>query len=178
MLNYKCSFFNVSWCRDASLWGDKEREQKLPNLARQVLALCTPGKITYFINMYCSQLGDRKRNISPFSWNLDLLRKTKNMVIISIYFLHILYIGLPRWLSSKESTCQAGDVGLIPGSGRSLETEMATHSSILAWKFPWTEEPGGLYSMGLQRVGYDWACKLRQTEARMSRYDLPDITGY
>ena len=109
MLNYKCSFFNVSWCRDASLWGDKERKQKLPNLARQVLALCTPGKITCFINMYCSQLGDRKRNISPFSWNLDLLRKTKNMVIISIYFLHILYIGLPRWLSSKESTCQAGD---------------------------------------------------------------------
>ena len=38
----------------------------------------------------------------------------------------------------------------------SLEKEMATHSSILAWKIPWTEEPGGLLSMGLQRVGYDW----------------------
>ena len=34
-----------------------------------------------------------------------------------------------------------------------LEKEMATHSSILAWKIPWTEEPGGLQSMGLQRVG-------------------------
>ena len=34
---------------------------------------------------------------------------------------------------------------------------MATHSSILAWKIPWTEEPGGLQSMGLQRVGQDWA---------------------
>ena len=38
-----------------------------------------------------------------------------------------------------------------------LEKEMATHSSILAWKIPWTEEPGWLQSMGLQRVGCDWA---------------------
>ena len=38
-----------------------------------------------------------------------------------------------------------------------LEEEMATHSSILAWKFPWTEEPDGLQSMGSQRVGHDWA---------------------
>ena len=36
-----------------------------------------------------------------------------------------------------------------------LEEEMATHSSILAWRIPWTEEPGGLQSMGLQRVGHD-----------------------
>ena len=36
-----------------------------------------------------------------------------------------------------------------------LEKEMATHSSILAWKTPWTEEPGGLQSMGSQRVGHD-----------------------
>ena len=36
-----------------------------------------------------------------------------------------------------------------------LEKEMATHSSILAWRIPWTEEPGGLQSMGLQRVGQD-----------------------
>ena len=36
-----------------------------------------------------------------------------------------------------------------------LEEEMTTHSSILAWEMPWTEEPGGLQSMGLQRVGHD-----------------------
>ena len=36
-----------------------------------------------------------------------------------------------------------------------LEKGMATHSSILAWRIPWTEEPGGLQSMGLQRVGHD-----------------------
>ena len=36
-----------------------------------------------------------------------------------------------------------------------LEKEIATHSSILAWEIPWTEKPGGLQSMGLQRVGHD-----------------------
>ena len=38
---------------------------------------------------------------------------------------------------------------------RKLEKEMATHSSLLAWRIPWTEEPGGLQSMGLQRAGHD-----------------------
>ena len=38
-----------------------------------------------------------------------------------------------------------------------LEKEMASHSSILAWKISWTEEPGGMQSMGSQRVGHDWA---------------------
>ena len=41
-----------------------------------------------------------------------------------------------------------------------LEKEMATHSSILAWRMPWTEEPGGLQSMGSQRVGHDRATSL------------------
>ena len=54
-----------------------------------------------------------------------------------------------------ESASSAGDMGLIPGSGRSTREEMAIHSSILAWRIPWTEEPGGLQSMGLQRVGHD-----------------------
>ena len=38
-----------------------------------------------------------------------------------------------------------------------LEEEMTTHSSILAWESPWTEEPGGLQSMGSRRVGHNWA---------------------
>ena len=41
-----------------------------------------------------------------------------------------------------------------------LEKEMATHSSTLAWRLPWMEEPGGLWFMGSQRVGYDWATSL------------------
>ena len=48
------------------------------------------------------------------------------------------------------STGDGRDVGLIPGLGRSPEKEMATHSSILAWRILWTEEPGWLLSMGWQ----------------------------
>ena len=55
----------------------------------------------------------------------------------------------------KDSACNAGDPDSIHGSGRSLEKGMAAHSSILAWSIPWTEEPDGLQSMELQRVGYD-----------------------
>ena len=53
--------------------------------------------------------------------------------------------------STKSSTCNARDLGSIPGSGRSLEKGMATHSGILAWRIPWTEEHGGLQSTGSQR---------------------------
>jgi len=61
----------------------------------------------------------------------------------------------------KNPPASAEDKGLIPGLGRSpewedpLEEEMATHSSILAWITLWTEEPGGLQSVGSQRVRYD-----------------------
>ena len=47
------------------------------------------------------------------------------------------------------------DVGSTPGWEDSLKEGMATHSSILAWRTPWTEEPGWLQSAGLQRVGHD-----------------------
>ena len=59
--------------------------------------------------------------------------------------------GLPGGSDSKESACSAcsaGDLGSIPGSRRPLEKGMATYTSILAWKIPWTEKPGGLQSMG------------------------------
>ena len=63
--------------------------------------------------------------------------------------------GFPGGSVVKNPPAIAGDVGSIPGSGRSLEKEMATHSSTLAWKISWMEEPGGLQSMGSQRVEHD-----------------------
>ena len=50
----------------------------------------------------------------------------------------------------RNTPANAEDMGLIPGLGGSLEKEMATHSSIVAWKIPWTEEPGRLQSMESQ----------------------------
>ena len=52
--------------------------------------------------------------------------------------------GASHGSGSKESACNAGDVSLIPGSGRSPGEGNGYHSSILAWRIPWTEEPSGL----------------------------------
>ena len=54
------------------------------------------------------------------------------------------YLGFPGGSDSKESACNTGHTGLIPGSEDPLSKEMATHFSILAWRIPGTEEPGGL----------------------------------
>ena len=68
------------------------------------------------------------------------------------YFL----LGFP----DAEYACNdTGDTGLIPGSGRSPEEGMATHSSILAWRIPWAGKSGRLQSKGSQRVRHDWTTK-------------------
>ena len=77
---------------------------------------------------------------------------------------HIL--GLPWWLSGKESSaCNAGDVGLTPGLGRSPEEGNGNHSSMLAWEIPRTEEPGRPWSIGLKRVEHDLATKQQQKQS-------------
>ena len=77
--------------------------------------------------------------------------------VCDCYIYIMLLYSVPLYTGSevKGSACKAGDPGSIPGSGRSPGEEMATHSSILAWRIPWTEEPGRLQSTGLQRVGHD-----------------------
>ena len=57
-----------------------------------------------------------------------------------------------------------------------LEKEMATHSSILAWKISWTEEAGGLQSMGSQRVGDNWATNTQHTAFFMVQLSHPYMT--
>jgi len=59
-------------------------------------------------------------------------------------------LGWDYPVKSDETTCNAGDPGSTPGLEDLLEEDMATHSSILAWWTPWTEEPGGLQSLGSQ----------------------------
>ena len=64
-------------------------------------------------------------------------------------------LSLPGCSDSKQSACGVGDAGSIPETGRCSEEGLATHSSILAWRIPWTGEPGGLPSMGLHRIRHD-----------------------
>ena len=66
-------------------------------------------------------------------------------------------MGFLGGASGKEPTCQCRRPGFHPwvGIDPEMKMEMETHSSILAWKIPWTEEPGGLQSMGLYRVKHN-----------------------
>ena len=64
-------------------------------------------------------------------------------------------MGFPSGSLGKESTCNAEDAGLTSGSGRSLGGGHGNQYSILAWRVPWTEETGGLQSVGSQRVRCD-----------------------
>ena len=75
-------------------------------------------------------------------------------ILYSIEYLKY-YLYLPGSSDSKASAYNAGDPGSILGSGRSPGERNAAHSSTLAWKIPWTEEPGRLHSMESQRVGHD-----------------------
>ena len=62
--------------------------------------------------------------------------------------------GLPTQLRGKESACNAEDLGSIPRLGRSPG---GGHGNPLAWRIPWTEEPGRVLSMGSQRVRHNWS---------------------
>ena len=59
--------------------------------------------------------------------------------------------GFPGGSDGKESACNAGDQSLIPGKEDPLEKGMTTHSSILAWRIPWTEESGRLIAHGVAK---------------------------
>ena len=68
----------------------------------------------------------------------------------------------------KDPPATAGDAGVRPlGWEDPLEEEISIHFSILAWKIPWLEEPGGLQSMGLHRIRHSWACTHRMESRKM-----------
>ena len=86
-----------------------------------------------------------------------ILKDVHNLIFSSSEYITLLVKKTADWSKikgfsggsdGKESACNAGNPGSIPGSGRSSEKEWATHSSIFIWEFPWTEESGGLQSMG------------------------------
>ena len=77
-------------------------------------------------------------------------------------------LGFPAGSVAKNLPASAGDMSSIPVSGRSPGKGNGNHSSVLTWEIPWTEEPGGLQSMGSQRVGQDLDTK--QEEPGMKCY--------
>ena len=84
---------------------------------------------------------------------IQRFKRNTEFIPTSLYLM-----GFPGGSDNKESTCNVGDPGSIPRWDPwedPLEKGMATHSTILAWRIPWTEEPGGLQSMGSLRVRHD-----------------------
>ena len=73
-------------------------------------------------------------------------------------------MGFPSGSVSKASACNARDSGSIPGLGNTLEKEMATNSSVLAWRIPGMGEPGGLQSMGSRRIRHGLATKQQEAD--------------
>ena len=94
-----------------------------------------------------------------FEWNQGLLMLGEGAASTSISSSEVWseVPGFPGGTSVKDSTCHCRRQGLIPVLGRSLEEGMATHSSIVAWRVPWTEEPDGPQPIGSQGVGHDWS---------------------
>ena len=75
-----------------------------------------------------------------------------------------MFLDFPGDSDGKESACNAGDLGSSLGWQDPLEKGMATHSSILALRIPWTEQPGRLQSMVSQRVRHNSETKLAQAQ--------------
>ena len=136
-----------------------------------------------------------------FRWRRSLLLWQSNhhscllSEVRTTWYASLLWSGPPQTPKNlPDNAGDTGDLGSIPG----LE-EMATHPSILAWEVPWTEEPGGLQSMGSQRVRHDWSylaqhkypvtiaasvgclcgdpSKLGKWAPGGYKHELPDLTG-
>ena len=87
-------------------------------------------------------------------WGTKISYATECSQKLNIYIYIYIYIYISQLIN--EWDFPGGPVVKNLPSNAALEEGMATHSSILAWRIPWTEEPGGLQPMGLQRVGHDW----------------------
>ena len=85
-------------------------------------------------------------------WFTDLPGQDVGLILPLSYYL----VAFPGGSDSKGFACNAGDPGWSIVGEDALEKGMATHSSILAWRIPRTEEPGRIQSLQSRRVGHDW----------------------
>ena len=109
-----------------------------------------------FVSRVCKILHDSNvktersltQNLPVCSLSLRMLCTGPGLSSVASVQMQCVPGGFSGGSDGKESACSAGDLGSIPGLGRSPGGGMTTHPSILAWRIPWTEEPGGLQSMG------------------------------
>ena len=142
----------VSWGQSADIVTNTKRSLRcLLNewINRWFFTLNSQYTVTFFLNL--------------IPWERALCFKTDLKRISTIegpshhMLLCSLFLGFPAGSDGKESACNAGDPGRSLGCADPLEKGMVTHSDILALEIPWTEEPGWLQPMGLQRIRHSWA---------------------
>ena len=116
---------------------------------------------------------------SSTTWKAPIISTDEDKAFDKIQHL----FGLPWWLSGKEFTCSAGAAGdTVRSLGREdpLEEGMATHSSTLAWRIPWSKGPGGLQFIGWQGVAHEWSdfaqhIFMIETQQTRNRGDIPHL---
>ena len=132
--------------------------------------LTSPGYGSFFFfsqnrNMRTLVLPVMTRASSSAQWPLCptywKLKAWKEYMTLSLWV--TLYFVVAQWVKNLPATQETWVQSL--GWEDALEKGMATHSSILAWRIPWTEEPGVLQMMGSQKVRHNWATKCAHTHA-------------
>ena len=115
--------------------------------------LCLYQHIMPFFFGHCLSIRWLELEKSDFvlAQNTSIRRQAINLHMCLCFSL----LRLPQHSDGKESACNGGDLGSIPAEEDPLEKGMSSHSHILAWQIPWTEESGGLQFMGSQRVGHN-----------------------
>ena len=141
--------------------------------------------VSYFVNLkkWDSDFLIRSVGFSVFYFihsALSLIFSSLWFLLACFFFFHlswkqppefIVYIRIQSWFYTYLGFGQMHD--------NLLKKETATHSSTLAWRIPWTEEPGGLQSMGSQRVGHDWATNTHTHTHTHTRWPIStSITSY
>ena len=124
-----------------------------------------PLLYTFWIKHLCSNLSFCKSQDPEIATELWKTITNNFWLYVNYFCIHSVFKpictllvtldGFPGGLDGKVSACNAGDLGSIPGLGRSPGEGMAIHSNTLAWEIPWTEESGRPQSVGSKRVGHD-----------------------
>ena len=148
-------------------WVSMPSSRDIPKPGNKPRSLVSPALIGRFFTTSATReaWSNRINIIKLIYWSLMFEREFP-LVEMQLNYLH-------RWLSDKKSSRQWRRHWVWSvGQEDPLEQEMATHSSILAWKIPQTEEPGRLQSMGSQRVGHDWVTE----HACIAEYSTGHVT--
>ena len=125
---------------------------------QKCMCVCVHGYVYIYVLLLNPHNKNRACNIK---WILKYIFHVELRLVIEELNFHSEKNEIfPSGSEVKASASNVGDLSSIPGSEDPLEKEMVTHSSILAWRIPWTEEPGRLQSTGSKRVRHDWETSL------------------